>query len=567
MLAALELARGLGVECAGRPGVWVPGAVEPAARTLPLARVERVRVPKGILTFLPDWVEDRGQFGIFTDPLTTAVELPADKDAKDALGRMVGSLPGMIAGKDWADVSWRNGQYHIDIQWTAAVLFQNLRAWGAELPQDTQLQDDAGMPWAGWPDGQSHTTRLVYAWSVGPSPQYALTQMMQVQKWYQRSSKEDANPFSSLKDKDSQFLVFNQWGQDLTFGRGSKSDNFSAGFDLGTWVTQHQCDLGGGLFTAFNTVYTAICTMVSFGAYGAETAATLAVGQAVQKLSQGVAQAATVGDWSAVFAGLAQIAAALGGIPLESGGTLGGKAAEAFLEQNKWVIDNPITKGVMSLIPSSGSTQLTELIGKAVAYGQQIKQQVTLTEQSFNDFKRQITSYTDLFYTQKGWDTGKTGGPVLEARASVPWYATGAFDMGAAAGTLMLVQQGGTPAPLAHKAARLRSVMPPAVGLPGSSTTKWVVGGLAVAGAATAAAIYTAPGRAAARAVGRTLSKAVHAPAKLQVAGGLAAVSILAAIWALSRKKSELLPVAETVARAPAPVDTVQSSLVAMRKT
>lgn len=529
------------VQCAGQPALWLPGAVEPLLRTLPSARAERVKVPKPPnVPFLPDWTEDRGQFGVFTDPSSTWIELPMDKPVRDALGE------GFF--KD---------------QFAAALIFRNMRAWGADLPQDTQVDDDAGMPWAGWPDGRSHKTRVVYAWNIGPAPQYAVTQVMQVQKWYATNPLEEANPISSLRGKGEQWLIFNQWGEDLTFSRGSKDANFSAGFDLGEWISQHQCDLGSAFFNVFNVAYTAICTVVSFGAYGAEAAASLAIGQAFQKALAGAAKAGSTGDWGEMFMGLGQAVAAIGGIPFE-GSTLGEKAAAAFIEQNKWVVDNPLVQGVISLMPT-GSSKLGELVSQAVATGKQIKQTVEVTEKSFNDLKSQLTRGTDKFYAQLGWNVGKQGGDIVAVRDTVPWYALGQFDMAAVGATLMLVQQGGRPGPV--RAARLRH-MPPIVGVSSSSTWKWIAGGLVLAGAAALAVRYTSTGRSAwvatkSAAKGATRKITRQSPKMLAIEA-TGAVGLAVLIYALVKKPTPVMT-PETKAMALAPKVPVTDTIALRR--
>lgn len=548
MLGALVHTTALGAApCVGKPGVWLPGAVEPAARTLPTAAARKVKVAKlSLASFQPDWTEVDAWGQTYTDPTSTAIELPADPAALDALGRIVAGLPGVAAPLgNPADTGWRDtDQYGKDLRWLGAAIFQSMRRWGEDLPQDVQTDDDSGQDWAGWPYGTNHTTRYVYAWNIGAD--FSVTQALQVQKWAGADSFEThGRPWG--------WLVYNKWGTDLTFTRTSPSGVFSAGFDLGVWFTQHQCELAGAAFSAFQIGYTALATAVSMGAYGAAAASSLAVAEAVQKGMVGAAQAIDKGDFSTALTALGQIAAQIGSIPFE-GATFGSKLAEAVADVGRPLVDNPVTQAVAKLFASSGGGGLGAMLESVGKVAGELKGVVDMTAQKFDAFRKQFDSSTTRHYLALGWNAAHRN-DIFGARASVPWYGLADYDLGSAAGAVAVVQSGGA-LDVPRKASRLRletwtaasaasaaafapssllprQAMPKPAGLP-SSGAAWLVGA-GVVGAAALGAIYTAPGRRVVQTVAGVAKRALAQPPKLLALEALALAAVGATIYAATR--------------------------------
>lgn len=491
----------------------------------------------------PDWVETDPWGKTYADPRFTSVELPSQRGWDDALDGLTDMLPNM------APIAVSYGVFRYDSAQRALrpfvkeALFRTLRAWG-DLPQDEQTDDDKGMPWEGWPDGKSHRTRRIYAWNFDKNGN--VSQAMQVQKWDARPKADPSDPWIHIMGADDPeprgWTIFNQWGEDLTFYRRTPGANWEAGFDLGDWVSQHQCDLGAAAFGAFQVLNTVITTAISFGAYGAVAASMMAVSLAVQKIGVGLAQAISKGDWSAAFSALVQMGAALAGVPFDSrfGSTLGDGVAGALGELGKEFLDSPVVRGVMSLIPEGGG-ELSKMIDAAIKYGQQIKGKIDLTEKAFNDYKNKLDP-TSRFYMSAGWSATSTNSDVAAARASVPWYAQDAFDFGATAGAISRVQSGQILARKATRFARIPSAQPKGW----STGSKLLLGGVIAAGLAALAVRYTSVGQ-------RTWRRVTSQPKKMLAleAAGVTGAGVL--IYAMTREKkpSMLIEAASVTAMAP----------------
>lgn len=378
-----------------RPELWGPGMTEPAARFLPSA-------PRMTIQVAP-----------FPQAPPVSVEVPADLEARDALVRLgVVKLARGFGPQSWADLLRDYGDVGA---FAASVQLRRMLPFG-NLLEDCEFQDEPGQPWFGWPGGNDHATRQVFAWALGPDAVY---QHMQVQKFDGAAKR---------------WRIFNQWGQDLTFVRPAPGAAWSAGWDAGDWTAQHAREIA----QAFATALQALMTVMSFGAGSAAMAATAAGQAAAYAFSSGM-KAIITGDWSAAIGDFLKMAGSLAALDNATGHELSKKLSENVPDAMKDLANSDAVKGIAGLVADTQSSDVFKLVERAQAIGKQL---ATVTDAGIAQMRAKMAEASPS--AGPYFDRGVAAGlnlSVPDVRGSVPWYALGAFDAGASLGAIVQAQR------------------------------------------------------------------------------------------------------------------------------
>jgi hypothetical protein len=157
------------------------------------------------------------------------------------------------------------------------------------LPED-QIGELGTAP--NWPDQGDNLEQQIFGWAAktigwdGYVRHYELRKVLQVQKW---------------SNKQNKWVVYNQWGQDLTYNQDPITQKWSAGADVGTWLNAH----GAEIFAAYNAVFSAIAAMTGYGA----------VIGALQASMKALAITAATGNFDQIVKAIGNVAGVMAGLP------------------------------------------------------------------------------------------------------------------------------------------------------------------------------------------------------------------------------------------------------------
>jgi hypothetical protein len=202
--------------------------------------------------------------------------------------------PMTIFPGDFPDITGLPPSYMMhDGVWTGAYDYATiyLLAYYANgpLPED-QIGQLGTAP--NWPQQGDNLEQKVFSWAAKTIGwdnyvrHYELRKVLQVQKW------------SNAQNK---WVVYNQWGQDLTYNQDPITGVWSAGADVGTWLNAH----GAEIFAVYNVVFTAIAAMTGYGA----------VIGGLQASMKALANVAAKGDWNQIVKAIGGVASAMANLP------------------------------------------------------------------------------------------------------------------------------------------------------------------------------------------------------------------------------------------------------------
>lgn len=222
--------------------------------------------------------------------------------------------------------------YGTDVPWNGLqpAVQANLRQlWRDQLAGRTLPTDSEGdNPAIQWPDSGDTLERKIYFWDIEGSDSEITSgrgrvlQRMQLQKW---------------SNKDQQWRVWNQWGQDLLFTRKGAADRWEAGWDLGTWFRQNEAAFGQMMLRAMQSIALGVATVFSAGTAAPLVAAGIAAWEAtVQGLN-----ALAHGDVNGAIANLTKAAQGFGTLAGKSEeGKKWGEALDKWIKTNAPVVQN-----------------------------------------------------------------------------------------------------------------------------------------------------------------------------------------------------------------------------------
>jgi hypothetical protein len=290
------------------------------------------------------------------------------------------------------------------------------------LPED-EVADVTGEAIDNWPSQGDHLARRIHVWNIdivgwdNYVPKLVVRKLKQVQKW-----SADQN----------RWVIYNQYGHNITFEYSPVEHVWSGGFDLKEWLDEHLKDIAA----AWSIVFTAVATIVSVGTLG-WTAGLTTAGQiaALQAASRSLAVAAAGGDFGQIAAALVQVYTAVGNLPgmAEFGAQLkqAGEGAIADL-----VNQAPALKTILPVMAESygQGKNLLDMIEKAVVQAYQFK----------TDIEKEIKRVKIDFVPPQLLPTFNQALSLGRAAASyryspshpVPDYAKPIWDIGAAYGAL-----------------------------------------------------------------------------------------------------------------------------------
>jgi hypothetical protein len=274
-----------------------------------------------------------------------------------------------------------------------------------------------------WPSQGDHLARRIYTWHIETVgwdnyvPKLVVRKLMQLQKW------------SAVQNR---WVVYNQYGHNITFGYSPEKQAWSGGFDLQEWLDEHMSEIA----TAWNIIFTAVATIVSVGTLG-WTAGLTTAGQisALQAASRSLAVAAAGGDFGQIAAALVQVYNAIGNLPgmAEFGAQLkqAGEGAVADL-----VNQAPALKTILPVMAESygQGKSLSDVIEKAVVQAYQFKASI---EKEIEQVKTAFVPPQLLPTFNQALSLGRGAASYRYSPSHpVPDYAKPIWDLGAAYGAL-----------------------------------------------------------------------------------------------------------------------------------
>jgi hypothetical protein len=314
---------------------------------------------------------------------------------------------------------WEDWNY--ELYPTLAVLYLSF-SLQSPLPED-DIIDVTGSVTDNWPSQGDHLARRIYTWDIRTVgwdkyvPKLVVRKLMQLQKW------------SAVQNR---WVVYNQYGHNITFGYSPEKQAWSGGFDLQEWLDEHMSEIA----SAWNIIFTAVATIVSVGTLG-WTAGLTTAGQiaSLQAASRSLAVAAAGGDFGQIAAALVQVYTAVGNLPgmAEFGAQLkqAGEGAVADLFNQA-----PGLKTILPVMAESygQGKSLSDMIEKAVIQAYEFKADI---EKEIKRVKIDFVPPQLLPAFNQALSLGRAAASYRYSPSHpVPDYAKPIWDLGAAYGAL-----------------------------------------------------------------------------------------------------------------------------------
>jgi hypothetical protein len=314
---------------------------------------------------------------------------------------------------------WEDWNY--ELYPTLAVLYLSF-SLQSPLPED-DIIDVTGSVIDNWPSQGDHLARRIYTWHIETVgwdnyvPKLVVRKLMQLQKW------------SAVQNR---WVVYNQYGHNITFGYSPEKQAWSGGFDLQEWLDEHMSEIA----TAWNIIFSAVATIVSVGTLG-WTAGLTTAGQiaALQAASRSLAVAAAGGDFGQIAAALVQVYTAIGNLPgmAEFGAQLKQAGAGAVADL---VNQAPALKTILPVMAESygQGKSLSDVIEKAIVQAYQFKAGI---EKEIEQVKTAFVPPQLLPTFNQALSLGRAAASYRYSPSHpVPDYAKPTWDLGAAYGAL-----------------------------------------------------------------------------------------------------------------------------------
>lgn len=296
------------------------------------------------------------------------------------------------------------------------------------LPEDQIVQPS--VTFHNWNDPGDNLEQQVFGWTAktigwdGYVRHYELRKVLQVQSW---------------SNKQNKWLVYNQWGQDLTYTQDPITGVWSAGADVGTWLNAH----GAEIFAAYNAVFTAMAAMTGYGA----------VIGGLQAAMKSLAITAATGDWTQIIKAIGNVASVMAGLPgvaefgnqlLQAGGAV---ISDVFV--------GPVSKDVLQAVLSaegkveqvvSKTKELMQVAEKSAdvlrkAGFQSVSRTAGQIEDDIKAIRENLTPDHLKPWLDKAVAKGRAAlaDSMYKPGQPVPYYAKGTWDQGISLGTMVNV--------------------------------------------------------------------------------------------------------------------------------